>query len=393
MEPDAGLCNTMPSPLRRSLASSFSRAVTKLNSLFPAKNRTCAPYAWRAEPPRWTLRVARSHFIKRLPTEILAWIFVLGAEDDDMLPVTVSHVCSRWRAIALHTPSLWRRIPLGPQERMWRERIYRAKACPLDVRLLSWRPVRAGGIVVRQALDVHTVQLCMHLVSPSIHRWRSLEITLPEYQPFLANAALSPCCSRKRRAKALLLEELTLVYRLNDDTKEFCLFSGHTPRLRRLTVDGLRLTWLPSLFQNLTFLDFTHHGFSAGDEAVSELLSMLTVCAGLRELRILFPRKSLARPPGAFYAFMRRVTLPWLVRLHLRVETGDIPSELARLVTHLSTPALTSLYLIDLGRRRHAFPSLTLFMRTYPALHALETVYLEHGWHGSFVSRRRGRRE
>ncbi|KAJ7695962.1 hypothetical protein B0H17DRAFT_1198287 [Mycena rosella] len=379
------------SPLRRTIAHSFSKAVNKLNSLFPPKNHAFAPYAqtWGAERPRWNLRVARLHFIHRLPTEIIAGIFVLGAEDDAMLPVAISHVCSTWRAIALHTPSLWCRISLDPQQRMWRERIYRAKACPLDVQLLPWRTTRPGGIVAQQHLDVHLVQLCMHLVSPFIHRWRSLEIILPAYEPFLANAALSPCCLQKKRAKASLLEDLTLVYRANDDTKEFCLFSGYTPRLRRVTVDGLRLTWLPSLFRNLTFLDYTHHGFSAGDDAVAEILSMLAVCAGLHELRILFPRKALARPPGAFHAILRRVSLPWLVRLHLRVETRDIPPELARLVTYLSTPALSSLYLVDVGRRRHAFPSLKPFMRTY-MLPSLQTVYLEYGWHGSFLPRRRG---
>jgi hypothetical protein len=244
--------------------------------------------------------------------------------------------------------------------------------------------------VAQQRLDSHTVQLCMHLVSPFIHRLRSLEVVLPEYEPFLANAALSGCCLPKRQGKASLLEELTLVYRANDDTKEFCLFSGYTPRLRRLTLDGLRLAWLPSLFRNLTFLDYTHHGFSAGDEAVGELLCMFTVCTGLQELRILFPRKSLARPQRPFHAALRCVALPWLARLHLRVETRDIPSELARLVTYLSTPALTSLYLTDIGHRRTAFPSLTRFMRMYPKLPSLQIVFLEYGWHGSFLRRRRG---
>lgn len=332
--------------------------------------------------------MARLHLFHRLPAEMIARIFVLGAEDDDMLPVTVSHVCRTWRAIALHTPSLWRRISLGPQERMWSERIYRAKACSLDVQLLPWRTTRSGGFVA-QRLNTHTVQLCMHLVSPFIHRWRSFELVLTEYEPFLANAALSGCCWQKKRGKASSLEELTLVYRANDDTKEFCLFAGYAPRLRRLTVDGLRLTWLPSLFRNLTFLDYTHHGFSAGDEAVVELLSMLAVCTRLHELRILFPRKSLARPPGPFHANFRRVALPWLIHLHLCVETRDIPPELARLVTHLSTPSLTSLHLADIGRRRHAFPSLTSFMRMYPFLPSLETVYLDYGWHGSFLFPRR----
>ncbi|KAJ7712458.1 hypothetical protein B0H16DRAFT_1260487, partial [Mycena metata] len=322
------------------------------------------------------------HFIHRLPAELIACFFVLGAEDDEHFAIRVSQVCRTWRSIALHTPSLWRRISLGPQQQMWRERIYRAKACSLDVQLLPWRTNRAGAIVP-QRLDIHTVQLCMHLVAPFVRRWRSLTIYLSDYEPFLANAALSGCCHDlvKRRGRAPLLEELIVVYRANDDTKEFCLFSGCTPKLRRLTVDGLRLTWLPSLFQNLTFLDYTHHGFSAGDDAVAELLYMLSVCKRLQELKILFPRKSMARPPGPFRPDMRRVVLPWLLQLHLRVETRDIPPELARLVTHLSTPALTSLYLTDPGRRRHPFPNLTSFMRAYPMLPSLQTVFVEHGWH------------
>ncbi|KAJ7505513.1 hypothetical protein B0H11DRAFT_426829 [Mycena galericulata] len=377
----------MPSPLRRTLA----RAITKLFSSPKNLHSPDSPSgrACNEEFPRWYFPTRRVHFIHRLPVEILARIFVLGAEDDDMLPVAVSHVCRSWRSISLHTPSLWRRISLGPQQRMWRERIYRAKACCLDVQLLPWRTNRSRRIVP-QALDAHTVQMCMHLVLPFIHRWRSLEIVLPGYEPFLANAALSACCLHKKRAQASMLEDLTLMYRANDDTKEFCLFSGHAPRLRRLIVDGLRLTWLPSLFRNLTFLDYTHHGFSVGDEAVGELLAMLTVCTTLHELRILFPRKCLALSPGLFYTNMTRVALPWLIHLHLRVETRDIPPELTRLVTYLSMPSLRLLYLKDIGRRRQAFPSLTNFMRMCPKLPSLQTVYLEYGWHGSFLPRRRG---
>ncbi|KAJ7714220.1 hypothetical protein B0H16DRAFT_1742800 [Mycena metata] len=356
------------SPLRRTLHSFTTKAVNKLNSLFPPKSNAYSPYG--QERSRWRAPPTRVHFIHRLPAELIACFFVLGAEDDEHFAIRVSQVCRTWRSIALHTPSLWRRISLGPQQQMWRERIYRAKA----------------------VLDIHTVQLCMHLVAPFVRRWRSLTIYLSDYEPFLANAALSGCCHDlvKRRGRAPLLEELTVVYRANDDTKEFCLFSGCTPKLRRLTVDGLRLTWLPSLFQNLTFLDYTHHGFSAGDDAVAELLYMLSVCKRLQELKILFPRKSMARPPGPFRPDMRRVVLPWLLQLHLRVETRDIPPELARLVTHLSTPALTSLYLTDPGRRRHPFPNLTSFMRAYPMLPSLQTVFVEHGWHGPFVPRRRG---
>ncbi|OBZ68890.1 hypothetical protein A0H81_11028 [Grifola frondosa] len=118
-------------------------------------------------------------------------------------------------------------------------------------------------------------QVCMHFAAPHIHRWRSLEIKFTHCTPFLWNAALSGCCGRTGAVEAPSLRELSLVYPDNDDTKEFTLFNGHAPRLRRATLHGIRLAWLPSLFQNLTFLDYTHHGFTHGHAAASEVLYML----------------------------------------------------------------------------------------------------------------------
>ena len=73
------------------------------------------------------------------------------------------------------------------------------------------------------------------------------------FQPYLWKAALANCAS-----PAIVLQGVSLVYRLNYDPQEFLLFSGFTPRLRRVTIDGIRLAWLPSLFANLTFLYYTH---------------------------------------------------------------------------------------------------------------------------------------
>ncbi|KAF5369543.1 hypothetical protein D9758_002591 [Tetrapyrgos nigripes] len=221
--------------------------------------------------------VYTTHNIRVLPPELLAYTFILGAEEDPMLPITVSHVCSLWRELALHTPSLWRRIWLGSHYHIWRERIYRARSCSLDVVLWSPDPAQPFTWTLRPSstLNFFQVQSYMHIVSPYIRRWRSLDIRLMNYSPYLWNGALSECCAWGVQAQAPLLEELILVHRQNDDTKEFCLFSGHAPRLRRAVIDGIRLSWLPSLFQNLTFLDYTHHGFTSGYQAIQEVVGLL----------------------------------------------------------------------------------------------------------------------
>ena len=320
------------------------------------------------------------HLICRLPYELLAHIFVLGAETDPMLPVTASHVCRTWRRLALRTPALWRRVTLDSRLDMWNERIRRAKACSLEVQFVPWftyyqrRPRD-------DRRDMAAVQWYMHAVTPHIRRWRSLEIVFSDYSPYLWNAALSACCSTGKSVQAPLLEELTLLYRNNDDTKEFCLFSNYAPRLRSVTLDGIKLTWTPSLFRNLTFLDYTHHGSTRGYSAVCEVLDMLRVSHRLVELRLLFPH----RKPTHYHSLpdpleTPPVVLSMLSVLRLRVQGRDIPFELAQITTLLHTPALKQLHLMDTNEWNVAFPSARVFFRSYAFPKSLRALFIEYGW-------------
>ncbi|PBK74722.1 hypothetical protein ARMSODRAFT_1013715 [Armillaria solidipes] len=321
------------------------------------------------------------HPIFRLPAEILAHIFTLGSRTDTMFPVVVSHVCSAWRLIALRTPRMWRRIDIDFRETMWRERMRRARACSLDVAL---RLVPATGSMF---MDSDSVQWRMYLVLPFVHRWRTLEMFFDHYSPFLWNAALSECCSASG-VQAMSLEELMLVYPMNDDTKEFTLFSGVAPRLRRVTVDGIRLTWLPSLFQNLTSLHYTHHGFTSGPQAVREITSMLRVSYRLVELRILFPKKAHRFIQPALYSpsHGRQISLLSLASLHLRVDGGDIPLELSHLAAKFHTPNLRYLHLCDANYRQKPYATLPLFRRLYTVPTSLQEIYCDNGWRNPIYS-------
>ncbi len=265
-----------------------------------------------------------------------------------MLPLIVSHVSRKWRAVALQTPSLWRRISLDTRLRLWTAYIQRAKACTLDIEITPQTPIVSNRTVRRGYLAAQTVQVYMHMVTPHLPRWRSLTIEFRHYAPYLWNAALSECCGHNYRLQAPYLEHLTLVHSLNDDTKEFTLFNGYAPRLRSAFIQGIRLTWLPSLFANLTALDYTHHGFTRGNDACTELYYMLQVSSRLRELRLAFP------PPRSHYSLdshlpdipgNTRVHLDHLHTLELYVSSGDIPSALIQLVARIRLRALRSLSL------------------------------------------------
>ncbi|TFK52242.1 hypothetical protein OE88DRAFT_1734270 [Heliocybe sulcata] len=322
-----------------------------------------------------------SRRIHTLPPELLAHIFVLGTENNTMFPVTLSHVCSTWRRLALSTPSLWRRIVLDHRTDMWQERIRRAKACSLDIQLSSriYREVESGRLVRHQVLDFYNVHWYMDVANPWIHRWRTFEVIFHDYAPWLWNAALAECCTKNPFLSAPALEELVLVHPHNDDTKEFLLFGGRAPRLRRVALNGIRLAWLPSLFANLTVLDYTHHGFTVGSTAVTEVLSMLSVSSSLSELRVSFPSRM--RLVAASPLDRRAITLPYLSRLVLRVQTPDIPVELLLVATHLITPSLRSLHLLDDTRALSSFPALHTFLRTYSKPKRLASLRVEGGWY------------
>ncbi|KAH6912803.1 hypothetical protein BKA70DRAFT_776193 [Coprinopsis sp. MPI-PUGE-AT-0042] len=329
-----------------------------------------------------------SHPIHRLPVELLSHIFILGSQDSAYLPVTVSHVCQHWRRIALRTPTLWRRITLSPKERMWKERIRRAKACSLDIQLLPSsskipkslsRASRKYDKVVIE-LDPYSIQWHMHMVMPHIARWRSFEVAFPSYAPYLWKAALSRVCS-PRGTQAPVLEDLRLTYRQNDDPEAFTLFSGSAPKLRSATLVGIRLNWLPSLFANLTVLDYTHHGFTVGYQAIQDVVDMLSVSSALIELHLAFPRKPSPCLPGRAQPVHARVLLSQLKRLTLRVEGPDIPYELAVLSTLLLTPSLTTLNLADPTHSYSSFTSLKQFFYAYALPRSLERVSVDWGWY------------
>jgi hypothetical protein len=258
---------------------------------------------------------------------------------------------------------------------MWQERIHRARACSLDVLLLPWTTTQSG-LLRSQALNPYTVQWYMHIVLPHLSRWRSLEIVFSEYTPYLWKAALTGCAS-----PAIMLQDLSLVHRQNDDAQEFLLFSGFTPRLRRVTVDGIRLAWLPSLFANLTFLDYTHHGFTSSHQAVDDVISILTVSCRLIELRLFFPRGKTACLPSRHHYVTKCITLSLLTHFQLTVDGYDIPFELAHLVTLLVTPSLAHLRFVDLNRTSHPFPSLKSFFYVYALPRTISVIQIGHGWY------------
>ena len=285
-----------------------------------------------------------------LPAELLLRIFHLGAKICCELPVIVSQVCSHWRFLALHSPRLWQVVCPDGRRNLCMKRIQRSRGRPLHVKI-SLAP---DSIIEASALvDVHSRMAC---VLPTIQRWRSLSLQIDVYSPFLLNSALSGLCTVSPRLASCVPElvSLSLVYPANDDTKEFHLFGGNAPKLRHVSLHGIRLRWSPSLFENLVSLDYSHHGFSAGHAAVREILAMLSVSKTIMSLCITLPESHDAEYFDEWlFETYASVELHWLRGLTIRAATRcNPPKELNKLFSKLLLPSLSVLKL-DVSPGRH----------------------------------------
>ncbi|KAI0044403.1 hypothetical protein FA95DRAFT_1562273 [Auriscalpium vulgare] len=306
--------------------------------------------------------------VHNLPSELLAHIFTLGAdaeEDDDddegddeaglgmmdmlqdepdsedggdprpQLPfqVLVSHVCRRWRDIALQTPTLWTSIDFseGPPFEKSRAYIERSKECLLDIELdctlpdettiddddiaeeafpededadeelaaAAARPPRSG-----KPLDDKTVARAegrvlledlpavRDLIMPHLARWRIFELMVNDYT--IMHSTLSTLA---RAGAAPHLEALQLYH--YEDSEQYAAFApphlkagllpfgGRAPALTHVALWGVHLDWERCAFlEGLHDIELAYHAVDVRPSyaaftrilAHSPRLETLTLC-------------------------------------------------------------------------------------------------------------------
>ncbi|KAI9569805.1 hypothetical protein HD554DRAFT_452021 [Boletus coccyginus] len=242
--------------------------------------------------------------ISRLPTEILAEIFVHVARDhyDRYLPGTrvsewvgISYVCRQWRNTALDCPTLWSYLFFASQR--WTEALLaRSKQTPLKVSL---------EINYSEEEWLHSL---MERVVDHAERIQELRLYLRGDVYWCLNPFLRPCL----RAPRLQVLEIRarLPYIL-----EKSLFNGETPSLRKLDLTNVTMSNLHSFrlsdLKSLTMKD----AFYSGPTMV-EFLSTLCCLRDIEDLHIhnALPSANRFLASADFDAF-RGINLPHLSRL------------------------------------------------------------------------------
>ncbi|TDL20678.1 hypothetical protein BD410DRAFT_790643 [Rickenella mellea] len=105
--------------------------------------------------------------IRSLPDELLASVFEMGVEPydsfDNEFPITMSHICGRFRGIALSTPSLWSKLLSHSSLDETREFLSRSRSAPLSIYLGRSR-----------SNHIQLLNDFLDLVTPYSDRWSSL---------------------------------------------------------------------------------------------------------------------------------------------------------------------------------------------------------------------------
>ncbi|KAJ6481853.1 hypothetical protein C8R45DRAFT_313508 [Mycena sanguinolenta] len=181
-----------------------------------------------------------SYPVLTLPDEIIAEIFVRFLPSypicppfvGPLSPISLTHICHRWRAVALATPTLWKAIefrysynfecPAFPLAGAW---LSRSGSCPLSISILRANstnlPDILSAIVPHRARWEHlklgiNAESLLHLFGGPMPLLRHLDLTLPSCKPCELRAVDLPrLCSAKvfddpaARSVTLPLAQLT----------------------------------------------------------------------------------------------------------------------------------------------------------------------------------------
>lgn len=263
--------------------------------------------------------------VNALPNELLSYIFTLGSgaeeqgDDDEVseeeeeedstnehgrrLPfkVLVSHVCRRWRTVAIETSTLWTFLNFaeGPPFDKSRTWLQRSKGCLLDIELdctvdededddredtdasssddlvpPADRIAMPGGpapVKTKETRSLGRVSpadlpVVRDLILPHVARWRVFELMVDDYQimyGILSTLAGVP--------EAPQLQVLRLYHYDNDDydydhfrlphlKQPFAPFCGRAPNLSEVTLWGVHVDWAACAFlRGLEGLELSYH--------------------------------------------------------------------------------------------------------------------------------------
>ncbi|VDC06942.1 unnamed protein product [Peniophora sp. CBMAI 1063] len=281
--------------------------------------------------------------VNDLPNELLAAVFVIVRdaciedEAEHGVPgwaVSLTHTCSRWRAVALATQLLWTLVPRHISLTWQQVFIQRAGDAPLGLSLhfpASANSLTTGVMIHRTAVACLMVQKNLRRMTALWLLFDSLDFYPASWSQFLGVPAPELRAFRMDAVDAQAVE-------LPRD-----LFQRHAPKLKSINLDNIYFTWPSLAFPELSMLEINHSDGLSGDRDSGmgthpELLNLLAALPKLQWLELHGFHYS-PSPSNSFPS--ETVSLPQIkvVRLHA---AGEL---VIRLLQNLRLPSSANIFL------------------------------------------------
>jgi len=177
--------------------------------------------------------------------------------------VRASHVCRHWRAIIVDTPALWDRID-DPQIRLDQVLIpaQRARIMPLTLSMRG-EPTRPMNVLLQSNRPIREIRYDGITIKLS-HKYLQQPAYLLESLSLTGTPGKTTTGHARRPSGGYLVQ----------------VFRGHTPRLRRLSLDSLN--WIPTL--QTSTLTHLYLADCFGRNLLQRILSLLSESPSLTDL-------------------------------------------------------------------------------------------------------------
>ncbi|KAK0479065.1 hypothetical protein EDD18DRAFT_1263574 [Armillaria luteobubalina] len=295
-------------------------------------------------------------FAQRVPNELLSYIFLYTSRQTNA--VHLSHVCSRWRNVALSTGSLWTDITITFPTSIGQLSyaltcLRRSKVYPLNL-YLDFRDPAWDWDEHTHDFGSEDMEAVLNFLLPHANRWKCVTLLTDTWAPMwtflketqhveiptLRSVKLSRC-NAYFVGKGETFEPAGLREPLQ-------LFGGQEiGMLREVGLVGVHVDWMGSSgLRNLFDLELKYHA-SDVMPIFQEFRTILEGCPHLKYLSIVgwgprFDESAVLNSAATFI-----IRLSNLIRFSL----GFVDMEYAiRLLEHMALPVLTELALEDVSR-------------------------------------------
>ncbi|KAL0949122.1 hypothetical protein HGRIS_009206 [Hohenbuehelia grisea] len=308
--------------------------------------------------------------IQRLPDELLSYVFLFAMNDSDAIteaavtPITISHVGTRWRRVALSTSKLWTSINLAlpytpAQVSRMRAWLLRSRSCPLDI-LLDFRDPDWSWDEDAHIFTSQQMQGTMAYLLPHVTRWRSFDLLCDTWHPIFTFLSLSQHVDSAPFLRRIALSRCNAYFALKGQAFAPAALKQPVPLLGKLppgslcsiSLAGVHVDWSSTALRGLTELELKYHA-SEVMPSLKEFAGILTACPQLRGLSIIGwgPRFDVNDFDGVTEddASAGPSTAPLLHLLRFAMGFLDITYAI-QLLRSLAMPCLEDLALEDVSR-------------------------------------------